>query len=306
MTTTTNRRRRICLFGTSANPPTGKGGHVGIVQYLASVLLPVPMIEETNDICLCSSSSRQQEEQHSSCPRFHEIRVLPVYKHMFDEKREHQASYDDRLAMCQLAFQDIPNVVVSDDERRCFDWVAQKQGLTTMEEKMKLRVGTVDLLDMLLKQDDSLEITLALGADTFMDLTRWKWKRSKDIIRMIKGRMIVFQRIFHGDEVEKVKGSNILHNTSSTANVSKVRNNAALISDDEILERINDVANLLKDTCPNLKDHVMVVKLPNLSSVSSSKLRRCNSKEDLSLLREELDQRVLEYIKTNKLYGFST
>lgn len=54
--------KRICLFGTSANPPTGSGGHAGIVQYLASMT---------------------SEENHASSLVFHEIRVLPVYKHMF-------------------------------------------------------------------------------------------------------------------------------------------------------------------------------------------------------------------------------
>ena len=46
-------KRKVCLFGTSANPPTGKGGHLGIVKELAK-----------------------------SC-KFDEIRVLPVYRHMF-------------------------------------------------------------------------------------------------------------------------------------------------------------------------------------------------------------------------------
>jgi Nicotinic acid mononucleotide adenylyltransferase len=157
------RRRRICLFGTSANPPTGKGGHVGIVRYLASLSFPTtPMLQENNQqIYDCSYNSSPQQTSNQSTSRFHEIRVLPVYKHMFDvsktylcfkvlyhdiitffciiltqfyakylqEKRENQASYDDRLAMCQLAFQDIPNVVVSDDERRCFHWVAKKHGM---------------------------------------------------------------------------------------------------------------------------------------------------------------------------------
>ena len=46
------RRKRVCLFGTSADPPTGQGGHLGIAQYLASV-------------------------------DFDEVRILPVYQHMF-------------------------------------------------------------------------------------------------------------------------------------------------------------------------------------------------------------------------------
>ena len=47
----------MCLFGTSADPPTGEGGHLGIVRHLA----------------YSSSSSFD----------FDEVRVLPVYRHMY-------------------------------------------------------------------------------------------------------------------------------------------------------------------------------------------------------------------------------
>jgi len=47
------RRRQVCLFGLSADPPTGQGGHVGIVQAL------------------------------SQQPNFDEIRILPVYRHTY-------------------------------------------------------------------------------------------------------------------------------------------------------------------------------------------------------------------------------
>lgn len=30
-------RRRVCLFGLSADPPTGRGGHIGIVTYLSEL-----------------------------------------------------------------------------------------------------------------------------------------------------------------------------------------------------------------------------------------------------------------------------
>jgi hypothetical protein len=45
--------KKICLFGLSGDPPTGYGGHLGIVQTL------------------------QQLQQ------FHEIWVIPVYRHTF-------------------------------------------------------------------------------------------------------------------------------------------------------------------------------------------------------------------------------
>ena len=47
------RKRRVCLFGLSADPPTGHGGHLGIVAHLASMEM------------------------------FDEVRVIPVYRHMF-------------------------------------------------------------------------------------------------------------------------------------------------------------------------------------------------------------------------------
>ena len=46
------RRKQVCLFGTSADPPTGQGGHLGIAQHLVSM-------------------------------DFDEVRILPVYSHMF-------------------------------------------------------------------------------------------------------------------------------------------------------------------------------------------------------------------------------
>jgi hypothetical protein len=30
-----SRRKQVLLFGTSGNPPTGSGGHGGIVQYFS-------------------------------------------------------------------------------------------------------------------------------------------------------------------------------------------------------------------------------------------------------------------------------
>ena len=57
-----SKKRQICLFGLSANPPTGKSGHVGIVSYLSEI---------------------KSGDDESETRRFDEIRVLPVYKHMY-------------------------------------------------------------------------------------------------------------------------------------------------------------------------------------------------------------------------------
>jgi nicotinic acid mononucleotide adenylyltransferase len=92
---TTVRRRQICLFGTSANPPTGSGGHVGIVQAL------------------------------SALNRFDEIRVLPVYQHTFSSKRNQLVKFEHRVNMCKIAFEVIPTAIVSNAEKESFLRVAK-------------------------------------------------------------------------------------------------------------------------------------------------------------------------------------
>ena len=88
------QRHRVCLFGTSANPPTGDGGHVSIVEAL------------------------------SKLESFDEIRILPVYRHTFASKRDQLVAYEDRVEMCKIAFQSIPKVTVSDAEKMSFERIA--------------------------------------------------------------------------------------------------------------------------------------------------------------------------------------
>lgn len=64
-------RKHVCLFGTSADPPTGRGGHLGIVTHLIS-------LEE-----------------------FDEVRILPVYRHMFEVSR---IAYSESLESCSCGF----------------------------------------------------------------------------------------------------------------------------------------------------------------------------------------------------------
>jgi len=53
--------RRVCLFGLSGDPPTGHGGHLGIVRAL----------------------QRMTKDDDSQTWAFDEIRILPVYRHTF-------------------------------------------------------------------------------------------------------------------------------------------------------------------------------------------------------------------------------
>jgi len=252
--------KKVCLFGTSANPPTGKGGHRGIVEHLLSL------------------TSRD------GAPAFDEIRVLPVYRHMFDNKRGNQASYEDRIHMCKLTFGHIPRVVVSDQERECFELACKTKGINTAEGKHRLRVGTAELLEMLLDQDEqrneNVDYTFALGTDTFMDLTEWKWRRSRDIIEMLQGRLVVFRRdtISQKEDIE--------------------RDIKCISSGNALNERIKQIWTEFSHL--SLRDNIRLTDV-ELLPISSSAARETT---DMQVLRGILDEQVLDYIQDGKMYAF--
>ena len=105
------------------------GGHRGIVKSLSNLLLPAverrTLGGESSASTSCVASNSVDTNDSCQQFRFDEIRVVPVYRHMFAAKRGKQASYDDRLEMCRLAFEGIDRVTVSDCERRCFDLAAK-------------------------------------------------------------------------------------------------------------------------------------------------------------------------------------
>eukprot|EP00978_Attheya_sp_CCMP212_P023348 scaffold71399_cov72-Attheya_sp.AAC.1 len=167
------------------------------------------------------------------------------------------------MAMCKLVFQAFPNVTVTDAEKVCFETAAQ--GMTE-EERKRLRVGTADLLDMLRNSNPNVDFSLMLGSDTFLDLTSWKWRRSRDVIQLVEGRLLVIQR----------KG--VIENT-------KV---------DQKLQLVNE---MVQD--PNAAQTLLI---SSLSSVSSTLVR---SSTDEQLLNDSITPDVLQYMKDNKLYAFS-
>ena len=257
-------RKRVCLFGTSANPPTGDGGHRGIVQALCALRR-----------------------------RFDEIRILPVYQHMFASKRTLLEQYEHRITMCQLNFGDLDKVVVSKEEEEVFHELSE--GLSE-EECQSLRVGTADLLDVLKARNPNTDYTFCMGADTFRDLTKFKWKRSKDVFKLLDGRLIVLDR----KSEEATTPSTIDNNKNSNNNTSKDINNTSTsttsssnINLEELVSQINESESA----------QVELLKVPCLSSVSSSMIRATRNED---MLVQNLHPQVLEYIKTNQLYSFST
>jgi hypothetical protein len=60
------------LFGLSADPPPGTGGHVGIVQALTQLRAPAQQVNDDGD-----------DDNGGGEFAFDEIRVLPVYRHTY-------------------------------------------------------------------------------------------------------------------------------------------------------------------------------------------------------------------------------
>ena len=71
-----SKARKICLFGTSANPPTGQQGHGGIVRALSDLCMSTAINADASNI-----GEKGDEGSLPLC--FDEIRVVPVYRHMF-------------------------------------------------------------------------------------------------------------------------------------------------------------------------------------------------------------------------------
>lgn len=147
-----------------------------------------------------------------------------------------------------------------------------------------MRVGTAELLEMLLDQDEqrneNVDYTFALGTDTFMDLTEWKWRRSRDIIEMLQGRLVVFRRdtISQKEDIE--------------------RDIKCISSGNALNERIKQI--LTEFSHLSLKDNLRLTDV-ELLPISSSAARET---ADMQVLRGILDEKVLDYIQDGKMYAF--
>jgi nicotinic acid mononucleotide adenylyltransferase len=143
-----NERRKIAIFGLSANPPSGKSGHLGIVEYLASTQL------------------------------FDEIWILPVYSHALVAKRSLEP-YHHRIEMCRLNFEQLSTselpIKVSELEME----LHSLRSPHIIHEQELVTIGTVDMIHHIQSYNPSLDLHLVLGTDTFNDLANGKWKESE-------------------------------------------------------------------------------------------------------------------------------
>ena len=119
---------------------------------------------------------------------------------------------------------------------------------------------------MLLLKEPDTQFTFALGSDTFMDLTNWKWKRSRDVMSLLEGRFVVLAR----------PGDNGQHDTL------------------QILQERIDQLN------QDESGHAKLLRIPTLDAVSSTVIRSCRDEQVLESL---LAPAVYAYIKEQKMYA---
>lgn len=118
--------RRVAVYGGSFDPP-----HIGHVLSVAWTL---------------------------SAADVDEVWVIPTWKHAFD--KEHGASFEERMAMCELAFAPFRRVEVSDVERRL--------GGTSR---------TLATLEKLEAEHPDAAFRLLIGADVLASTDRWhRWE----------------------------------------------------------------------------------------------------------------------------------
>ena len=150
--------KRVIVFGLSANPPTGLGGHAGLVRWAAS--------------------EARLDEWDGRGPD--EVWVLPVYRHAFSAKRE-MAPFAHRMAMARLAFEQLPGVDrpvrVLDIERTVAHAFADADPASVP--------GTVDVIRRLRADHPGAAFALLLGADTYRDLLEGRWKDSEALLKMV-------------------------------------------------------------------------------------------------------------------------
>ncbi|MFO0727049.1 MAG: hypothetical protein U1E65_24930 [Myxococcota bacterium] len=176
------KTKTVLLFGTSGNPPTGREGHAGIVEWGAKTLrVDMPDDKEPKN-------AREQVAMD-------EVWVLPVYKHAFASK-SNLLPFEHRFSMAKIGFENLPGlegrVQVKDTERVVIEAAmakakaeGKKAGLSEEESVKQMRVGTIDIVRHLMAEHPDTQFVLALGGDTYLDLLGGKWKEGDTLQQLL-------------------------------------------------------------------------------------------------------------------------
>jgi nicotinic acid mononucleotide adenylyltransferase len=167
-------KKTVLIFGLSANPPTGMGGHAGIVAWGGKDL----RVDLPND---------ESPEKSRERVGIDEVWVLPVYKHAFASK-SNLLPFEHREAMARLAFEKLPGlegrVQVKDTEKQVIEGAFAKAAKDGQAPET-VRVGTIDVIRKLMTDHPDTQFVLALGGDTFSDLRGGKWKEGDTLQQLV-------------------------------------------------------------------------------------------------------------------------
>ena len=153
--------RRVALLGLSANPPTDFSGHGALVVHLA---------------------------ESGECD---EVWLLPVYVHIFSTKRVMER-FEHRLHMCEILAErtstERVRVLALDLERVVYEEECRKAVASTSPGRAaEVSVGTIDIIRYIQQHFKEVEISsINLGADSYNDLVKGRWKCYSDILREVQ------------------------------------------------------------------------------------------------------------------------
>ena len=269
-------QQHVCLFGISADPPTGTAGHVGIVKQLLSYF--------------------RMDDTSEGPPLVDQIRILPVYRHTYVDKRNRLIAFEHRMELCRRAFSNLsPQVVVATDEYESWKRAAAAaEASPGHSTEAVVVVGTAALLEYLQEQEPSTVFSFCLGADSFISLVQGKWKESERVLQLLQGRFIVVNRVYD----------------PSTTTPD---------DDDKNIQQTKELETLVQSV-PGAR---LLPPNPELGSVSSSQIRALlqdpierqallskrlhNDKEETNPSNDEtmIASSVLEYIQEHGLYEAS-
>lgn len=133
------------------------------------------------------------------------------------------------------------------------------------EKVCSLRVGTADLLEMLLEQEPNTDFCFCLGSDTFIDLTDWKWKRSKDVLSLLKGRILVIDRPSGTAEGLQDRIDFINETESASVRLLQVPTLDAVSS--TMIRSCRDEGTLRKLLSPSVLDYIKEKKMYSFSEI---------------------------------------
>ncbi|KNB45982.1 nicotinate nucleotide adenylyltransferase [Blastocystis sp. subtype 4] len=154
--------KKVVLFGSSANPPTGLGGHIGIVKYFSAL--------------------------------FDEVWILPVFRHAYSSKRQLE-SFERRIDMLLLSLRDCnldsSNIYVKEYEKECLYSLYPDYGKT----EDTVQYGTIDLIRWLKQRFPGVEFSMIVGEDAYIDIIENKWR---EVIneRFVNPRVIPYEGVF--------------------------------------------------------------------------------------------------------------